>query len=239
MNYTALQTLVETSHDASEPDVVVPRPQQLAHLKELCQTIEAAGVECAGPGSERDPVLRIDPDQHQRLDYSPYHLLISFSKEGLRELSTGYSGGGVPLTSVAQLLRVLKGADERIAREVTLKQRRDKIRGLKRRAIETQIEALARRMGFAYMLSPMHTKDKLYVRLNPRDTVVIDIPHRTLQEAIERLEPLLRAVRDLVQVGLSFQLARTTDVHGLREPRAAQGRFDADPDAEEEEDADE
>lgn len=239
MNYSALQTLVETSRDANEPDVVVPRAQQLEHLKELSQALLAAGVRCSPLGQGDRPALRVDPDQQRRAGYSPYQLHVGFSKEGLRELSTGYSGGGVPLTSVAQLVRVLKGADERIAREVALKQRRDKIRGLKRRAIETQIEALAQRMGFAYLLEPMHTKDKLYVRLNPRDTVVIDIPHRTLQEAIERLEPLLRAVRELVQVGLSFQLARTTDVRGFREPGAAQGRFDAGADAEEEEDADE
>ena len=49
----ALQTLVETSRDANEPDVVVPRAQQLEHLKELSQALLAAGAR----------VLAVDVDE--------------------------------------------------------------------------------------------------------------------------------------------------------------------------------
>lgn len=240
MNYQSLKWIIEGSRLPSDTPVIVPRAQQQQHMKDLLQELTAAGIQAHDAGRAQEPTLVVDIDPQRRLNHYYQHLYLSFSKDEVRQIDANWSSAaGTPLSSVDQLKGILRKAEERIALEHARNLKRAKIRRLKERSIETQVEELARRLKFSYALEPMHTKLKLYVRINIQDTVVVDIPLKTLQESIDRLESLLASVRELAEVGLRFQMTRTAYVRNFKEPDSAQDDLDLDDDADEEDAADE
>ena len=96
-------------------------------------------------------------------------------------------------------------------------QKREKIRKLKERAVETQIEGLAARIGFAFALEPMHLKVKLIVRLDAQNGLYVDIPYKGADEVVAGLPPLVETVRKLVGRGARFKVLGSAYVR-FREP---------------------
>lgn len=232
MNLLSLKSLINASAEPGQAQVCVPSAQQKAHLEELAQSMKALGIDSHSNSYQgTSPTLYLDLNRRGRLGYSSfyYSVVIGFSKEGVRQLYAGHtSGEGVPLTSLEQLQRLTKKLNERLDQEQARQSKRDKILRLKQRSIETQVEELARRLRFAYALRPMQLKTKLYVRVSDADAMVIDVPHKALQETLDRLETLLVTVRQLAGEGLHFQMARLHHVPTLREPSGAAPTADED-----------
>ncbi len=125
-----------------------------------------------------------------------------------------------PLGDAPHLRRVMAALRERMLEQRGRDQKREKIRKLKERSIEAQVEALAARLGFSYALHPLHTKVKLVVRLDKTYALVVDVPYARIQAALAELPPLLDKVRDLHRTGARFKIERCLG-HRFRDPRPA------------------
>ena len=136
-------------------------------------------------------------------------------------VSERYGSKGVPLSGAAELLRLLGAIRERLLEQQRKAQKREKIRKLKERSIESQIDALAARRGFAYALQPMQLKVKLTVRLDDQNGLFVDIPYGRIQEVIADLEPLIEKVRELYRSGVRFKLGSIVHIRSFRGPRQA------------------
>jgi hypothetical protein len=147
---------------------------------------------------------------------------VFFVGEELRiSQSYGYQNEGVPLSGVEQLRRLLSVLRDKMLEERRREQKRDKIRKLKERAIETQIEALATRMRFAYLLEPMRNKVKLVVRLDDQNGLFVDIPHGRIQDVIAGLEKLIETVLELYRCGARFKVTSVAHLGRFRDPGRA------------------
>ena len=221
---SALKSLIDASRLPGEaPLRVPPGPEQARQLEALKSAIQPENPDAhlsKWSGAQallvqvRIPVEGTYPSYRDSLS-----LQVTFAGDTLQVL-VGYRGDGVPLSGANQLRRLCAAVRERLLAYWRREQKREKIRKLKERAIETQIEALAARMRFAYALRPMRSKVKLIVRLDRQNGLIVDIPHNRIEEIIAGLEPLIETVRALYGHGARFKVAGV-DGRGFREPPPA------------------
>src|SRR5207245_428513 len=119
-----------------------------------------------------------------------HSLYVYFSGE---ELQVGPSFGmkGVPLSGMDQLRSIRTAAHEQLEDARRRRQKHEKIRHLKERSIQTQVEAEARRLGFEFVIERMQTKLKLIIRIDEKNGMVLDLPHSRIEEPLQDLERVL------------------------------------------------
>lgn len=230
MRYATLKALVEASRRPDEPGLLVPAgPRQKETLETLREAIRDESPQAHISQWDKRPVLLAGvevPRVNDTRSYYGYYrhadsVRVFFVGEELRATGTYSLEEGVPLAGEAQLRRILESLREKLVEEQRREQKRAKIRKLKERSIETQIEALAAEMRFAYALRRMHTKVKLVVRLDDQNALFVDIPHGRIQEVIPELPPLIETVRDLYRSGARFKVASSLGIGRFREPGPA------------------
>jgi hypothetical protein len=209
-----------------EPPVRVPAgPEQLAALEAIKAGIaeDLAGVELSK--WDKVPTLRIDPRVPGHRDhghgYGYRHVLrVSFAGDEL-QVAPAWGDGAVPCGGIDQLRRTLEVVRERLAGEVRRAQKSEKLKKLKQRAIETQIEALARRLGFSYAIEAMRSKTKLFVALDDQAAIAVDVPHGKYASVLAELPDLVAAVRAVHARGFRYSIVARDRLRPFREPRRA------------------
>jgi hypothetical protein len=220
-----LKSLVKASLVEGElPLRVPPGPAQLAELSSLQEALraETAAADLSTWDKRQVLILRVQapsPDGVWRYGGSA-SLNVYFTGDAL-QVSQGYRTEGAPLTGLPQLRRLVAAVYERLVQQRRREQRRDKLRKLKQRAIEAQVEVLAARHGFAYAIEPMATKVTLVVRLDAHNGISIDLPHKRAEEVLADLPKLLDNLRALYRTGVRFKVISTRYVRDFREPRPA------------------
>jgi len=218
MRSETLKALIEAGRVAAEPPLQVPPgPEQAAHIEALRQAIVAESPHAHFSKWNDRQVLVVQPEPPSQGDgvsysyrYAMSSLYVFFSGSELT-LSHHHTSGaeGVPLAGLAQLQRTLAAVCERLLEERRRKQKRDKIRKLKERSIEAQIEALAARHGFVFALDRMHAKVKLTVRLDDQNGLSVDIPHSRAAEIIAGLPAFIGDVRSVCEKHVRFKVIAT------------------------------
>lgn len=220
-----LTSLIKASAAPDEPPLRVPAgPAQQEHLEALRAGIQAesAGADITTWDKRPMLVVRVEvpsPDGQWRYGGST-SLRVGFTGDEL-QVSDGYHDKSAPLAGLPQLRRLVARVHERLLEYRRREQKRDKLRKLKERAIEGQIDALAARHGFTYALDPKATKVELVVRLDDQNGISIDIPHKRVQEVLADLPRLLDNLRALYHTGVRFKVVSTRYVRNFRDPRPA------------------
>jgi hypothetical protein len=221
--YVALKPLIKASRRPDEPPVrVPPGPGQQALKKE----IEGEDADAHFSTWDKRQVLVVQAQLPGRDSVYGYGFRFSDSAYVLfagdeLHVAARFGEEGVPLTGAPHLRRLLAAVREVLLAQRKQQQKRDKLRKLKERSIETQVDAIAARMRFAYVLEPMHKKVKLTVRLNARSGLEVDIPHGRIQETLAELPKLIGEVRAIYGPDATFKVVATAHVRHFREPGPA------------------
>ena len=112
------------------------------------------------------------------------------------------------ITNVEHLLRIVNAIEKRMVEDVNRLKKQARVKQLKIRAIDTQVHAIAQRLGFTYSLEEKHTKVVLEVELDKHNSLLVDIPIKSLQETIDCIEQLVQQVRDHYGRGVRFKIVR-------------------------------
>lgn len=125
-------------------------------------------------------------------------------------LSVGYMGDFQhPIAKLDQVWHVVEGLEKKLHERSARVLKQQKIRDLKTRSVEAQVEDLAQRLQFAYQLTKKHTKLVLVVKLDDQRSLYVDIPLAKIQETLDGLETLIREVKELYIQGLRFKIAQS------------------------------
>lgn len=139
--------------------------------------------------------------------YGRNELQLFFDKDVLL-LRAGYTADHkLPLSSLDQMWEFLDAFRVKLIEKAGQVQKQQKVRDLRARSAELQIEDLAQRLQFAYQIIRKQIKVVLVVQINAQRSLYIDIPLGKLQETIDRLEGLILHVRNLYDEGLRIKIA--------------------------------
>jgi hypothetical protein len=225
MRRPEIEALLLASGTAGEPALrVPPGPAQDAALEAIRQEILSESPHAHLSKWDKRQGLVASTNLPGVTGYRSYRytrtLYVFFTGEEL-QVSDAFRKEGSPLSGAEQLRRLFATLRERMHEQHRREQKRDKIRKLKERSIEAQVDAIAARVGFAYVLRPMQTKVKLVVRLDGQSGLAVDIPYGRIQEVLEGLPALVEKVRDLYGQGVRFKLVSTLYVRDFRDPGRA------------------
>jgi hypothetical protein len=228
MRQDAISAAVEETRSDAEPAVrVPPGPAQGERIEALKQEIEASGgsVHVSRWNDKKALSVQVDLPGGAGSWSWRYSTSVNVFFFG-DELRAGYAVGdtGAPLGGLPHLQRAIAVLREKLLERRAREQKREKIRKLKERSIESQVTALAGRVGFSYALEPMHTKVKLAVRLTKEHALVVDIPYGRIQEVLADLPPLIERVRELYRSGARFKVEGSQG-YRFREPAAGEPAF--------------
>jgi len=229
LSRSAEKAIVQAAHRPDEPPFQVADPsKQRELLADWSEQISRAYAHCTpriSPPLEGilrlSIYVRVDAPAARYHDTNYILLDLQFVDHVLC-----YWGGSprdikVPISGIDHVFRLIDGAKKRLLELRANEQKQKKVKELKTRAIETQVEGLAQRLQFAYRLKRMHTKVVLIVQLDKRQSLFVDIPLGKIQQSIDRIEPLVRHVRELYDEGLRFKIA--VSPHGdFRQPNPAE-----------------
>jgi hypothetical protein len=219
---------VPTNGDPTRVIHVSGEKEQREFLEGWCKEIENAKNNCSAhvtPASHGKPQMTVDVHIDTPSRYSVYSsshsLRLTFVNDELRVGSIYAHNLYIALTNIEQLWQLIESLRKKLNERNAREQKQQKIRDLKTRSIETQIEDLAQRLQFAYQLTRKHTKVILAVKLDPQRCLFVDIPLGKIQETIERLESLIEQVRVLYAEGLRFKIAQAPYGH-FQQPKPAE-----------------
>lgn len=198
---------------AGSPIQVIGLQEQRVFLEALRDDIKKANRDCkpeltaAGRGTS---LLRINFDVDTRQTRGSYwdsmQLQIEF-KDNVPIIIAGYSHHlHLPFVNIDQIWDLIDRLRKKMLEKLAREQKQKKLKDLKTRSIEAQVEILAARLHFAYRLERKHTKVVLVVELDARQSLYVDIPLGKLQDTLDRLEPLIGQVRELYGEGLRFKI---------------------------------
>ncbi len=187
--------------------------QQRKFLAQWRKEIIAARQDCSAEletSYESKPYLSINVEinaRHLSEYQSSEEIELKFIKDVLH-VSVGYSSQlGRPIAKLEQVWHVVEGIKKKLRERNARAQKQQKIRDLKTRSVEMQVEDLAQRLQFAYQLTEKYTKMVLVVELDDQRSLYIDIPLAKIQETLDGLETLIREVKELYIQGLRFKIA--------------------------------
>jgi hypothetical protein len=184
-------------------------PEQAKHLEALALQMRREGASARLSTWMNRTTLVVEPDVPRPATgfRRSSTLEVFFDGDELRvkgrvdEDDEPTSGEGRPLSGVEELGRLVSRLRDRLLAEHAEEQKRVKIQSLKERAVKTQVAALAERMRFSYAFKAMATKMKLVVRLDPKVALYVDIPHKSAQPVIDKLEDLITVAREVYLSG--------------------------------------
>jgi hypothetical protein len=93
--------------------------------------------------------------------------------------------------------------------------KREKIKGLKRKAIIARIHEIAKEERLEFYLIEHATKFKLAIRLAKSEKMEIDIPYSKFQEILQNLRVMIQTIREFHDLGITLKMRRT----GYRDPK--------------------
>jgi hypothetical protein len=223
--HSTVKRLLKESRVPEEPPLrVPPGPKQLAELEALKEELEEESSSSELMKWNKRDVLRIEPivpESHERSYYAyRYSVHVSFADDELR-IGPAYGEETIPCSGIDQIKRTLTALRDRLTDEGRRAQKSEKLRKLKERAIETQIEALARRHNFAYAIETMNVKIKLFIELDEKESLAVDIPHNRFQAVLAELPGLIEAVRDVHARGFRYSITQRDRFHAYRRPGPA------------------
>ena len=198
------------------PIQIVGPPEQRAFLEGLCKEIKDASRDCkaeitpAGRGTSILTIsFEVDAKQSRGSYWDSMRLQIEF-KDNSAIIIAGYSHHlHVPFVNIDQIWDLIDRLRKKMLEKLAREQKQNKLKELKTRSIEAQVEMLAARLQFAYRFERKHTKVVLVVELAARQSLFVDIPLGKLQETLDRLESLIGQVRELYGEGLRFKIAQS------------------------------
>lgn len=93
--------------------------------------------------------------------------------------------------------------------------KREKIKGLKRKAIIAKIHQIAKEEQLEFYLIEHVTKVKLAIRLAESEKMEIDIPYSKFHEILQNLRVMIQTIREFHDLGITLKMRRT----GYRDPK--------------------
>jgi len=84
--------------------------------------------------------------------------------------------------------------------------KKNKIKELKTKAILGTINQMAIEDGFEYSYTQDTIKLVLFIRLNARDMLTINIPFGKFQEALGQVRQTIKTIRELQEAGITFKI---------------------------------
>lgn len=124
----------------------------------------------------------------------------------LPELRIGWGRATVALLDEEHAGLVLERIRERLLLDAARTAKREKLRGLRVRALEGRLDAVASARGVEYAVEAMHGKVQLTLKLDERRELVVDLPYRAEPDDVDAVGPLLDDVRALFARGLRFDV---------------------------------
>ncbi len=213
---TIRSVLASAPTPTGSPIQAVGINEQRAFLEKLCKEIKDAHRDCApemtqaGRGTNILTInFEVDAKQSRGSYWDSMRLQVHF-KDNSPVITADYSHHGqIPFVHIDQIWDLIDRLRKKMLEKLAREQKQKKLKDLKTRSIEAQIEILAARLQFAYRLERKHTKVVLVVKLDARQSLFVDIPLGKLQETLNRLESLIGQVRDLYAEGLRFKIAQS------------------------------
>ncbi len=144
------------------------------------------------------------------IDYSDNCFSLYFDGSGLR-IKDWYND--VPVSDVEQLIQFLDAVKGKYEEAAGRAAKREKILGLKDKAIESRLKTLAKEQRFAYKLRKYQNKVKLIIQIDKVNGIEIDIPYNRFQEVLNGVGELIRNIIDLYEQGLKFKIKPVQHVY--------------------------
>ncbi len=180
-----------------------PQMEILTALKQQLQLSPGIQVEY--------PVTWSRPKREMlRINFNYKHIDVFFEDDVL-QLQLGYNGH-FPVSNLAQVTLILEAVKEAMREEKERELKKDKVRSLLSRSIESKVKLLAQELKFDYHLDSMKTKLKLSVRINAQYGIVVDIPYAKFQEVLSGLRTLIQTIFELYGQGIRFKVTGIQDI---------------------------
>jgi spore cortex formation protein SpoVR/YcgB (stage V sporulation) len=218
LSNASIRSIIKASCNDDPPLRLGPNDKPSEILKTIRDDLIDAGFDEENVSLEKrdeKPILSIevvstvsttdDEDDDEASDSCTLEL--EFLEEELH-VSIKWDSDAFAITNVEHLLSIVNALEKRMVEDVNRQKKQARVKELKIRAIDTQVHAIAQRLGFKYSLEEKHTKVVLEVELDKHNSLLVDIPIKQLQETIDCLEDLVKQVRDHYGRGVRFKIAR-------------------------------
>jgi len=116
----------------------------------------------------------------------------------------------------AQVVRIVHDLEKLLADHLIEEKKRGKIRQLKVRSVEAQVDAMAKRLQFDYDVEELPKKVAITVKLNDSYVFYVTIPMKNLQEALNQLEALIRSTQEMHRRGVRSKTMQTPRYQSFR-----------------------
>jgi len=122
------------------------------------------------------------------------------------ELTIKHYGDDAPVSDFQEILDFIAACQERVDRQQTLKNRREKVREFKAHAVIAQVKKLAKKEKFDFYTETDTVKLKLYVRLFEKECIELHIPFNKFKETLPDLSSMILSLRELHGKGIKFKI---------------------------------
>lgn len=170
--------------------------------------------------------IRIENEHNYYPKTEPYEFLIGFTIEDPHDryalwrqnfrlmvdmadkLVIRHSGRTAFISDLEELISFIDTCQDRLDRQNAKKNKRQKVRDLKKQAIIAQIKKIAKEDKFDFCTDTDTVKLKLYIRLSKedREAIRLDIPFSKFQAVLPQLRQSIQSLRDLYHSGIKFKL---------------------------------
>jgi hypothetical protein len=199
-----------------EEPVRVPAGAQRAALEALRVQIAGASADAHISTWNKATTLQVPIALPRGRDdpYSfPDRVYVFFSGEEM-QVAQEVGPSGVPLAGAPHMRRIIEAVQERLRDQRGRLRKREKLRGLKARFIETQIEAIAARAGVKCTVHPRATRVEARVTFGSRawEGITVHIPYGRAEEVLAELPAIFTAARELYRRGERARATFTFEV---------------------------
>lgn len=116
----------------------------------------------------------------------------------------------VMVSSIAEIEAFIAACQVRLDRQVTLANKRQKVREFKVQAIIAQVKQIAVEDHFEFFTENDMVKLKLSVRIDENQVIQINIPFNRFQEVLSKLRSIIAAVREVYEQGVHFKIKQVS-----------------------------
>lgn len=150
-----------------------------------------------------------DEENDEDEEYEVILLDLEFVEQQLL-ISQSRDHEGVLVESAEQVANILQALEARWIENLKEEKKRSKVRDLKYRSIETQIDAMAQRLQFDYCVTESSMKAVVEIRLDDAYALTVNIPMNRIQACVDELETLIRSVRELYRQKARIKVGQTS-----------------------------